>query len=72
MRVSRSGAATRQFSIKLGGPPYERLAAEAEARRVPLQELVRSVVLPEWLRDEAGGAFTCPGCGGRVVSRRGP
>ncbi len=59
---------TRKFAVKLEGPPYERLAAEAEARDVPLQELLRSVVLPEWLRDEAGGVFTCSVCGGRVAS----
>ncbi len=64
------GMVSRQFAIKLDGPPYERLAAEAEARHVPLQELVRSVVLPEWLRDEAGGVFRCPSCGGRVAAPR--
>jgi len=39
-----------KFMQSLGGDVYRQLAAIAEERGVSLQELIRAVVIPEWLR----------------------
>lgn len=40
----------QKFMQSLGGDVYRQLAAMAEERGVSVQELIRAVVIPEWLR----------------------
>jgi hypothetical protein len=42
----------RKFMLSLQEESRERLDEQAELRGVPIQELLRAVVIPEWLRHQ--------------------
>ncbi len=39
-----------KFIFSLGDANYHLLAAEARARDITIQELVRAVIIPDWMR----------------------
>ena len=42
----------RKFMQTLGGKNLEILTYEAEKREIPIQELIRAVIVPDWIKSQ--------------------
>jgi hypothetical protein len=44
----------RKMLVTINGPPYEALREMALRRGMTIQAILRSMVIPQWLEDQAG------------------
>jgi hypothetical protein len=44
----------RKMLVTINGPPYEALREMALRRGMTIQAILRSMVIPQWLADQAG------------------
>ena len=50
----RRSSAIAKFMLSIREESYQRISAAASERGVSVQELLRAVVLPEWVKDNIG------------------
>ena len=52
-----------KFMQTLDNEIYEKLATIAKERGITIQELIRAVIIPEWLKKYEEISWKCPYCG---------
>ena len=50
-RKRRRSPAIAKFMLSIREEPYQTISAEARERGVSVQELLRAVIVPEWVKD---------------------